>query len=114
MPLEEIVSPTPEAPDAAIAARPAAIEVRDLRKAFEIPLERVDSIKERVLHPLHTAETRQLVALDDISFDVHRGEFFGIVGRNGTGKSTLLKIMASVYRLHAGPIRVAGPGPAVH
>ena len=52
MPLEEIVSPTPEAADAEqVAARPVAVEVRDLAKAFEIPLQRVDSIKERVLHP---------------------------------------------------------------
>ena len=45
MPLEEIVSPAPEAPDAEVATRPLAIEVRDLVKAFEIPLYRVDSIK---------------------------------------------------------------------
>ncbi|MDX6581445.1 MAG: type transport system ATP-binding protein [Solirubrobacterales bacterium] len=108
MPLEEIVSPTPEAPDAEVAARPAAIEVRNVTKSFEIPLERVDSIKERVLHPLQSVETRRLVALSDISFDVHRGEFFGIVGRNGTGKSTLLKILASIYRAEAGTIRMAG------
>ncbi|HEY8002375.1 MAG: ABC transporter ATP-binding protein [Solirubrobacterales bacterium] len=108
MPLEEIVSPTPEAPDAEVAARPAAIEVRNLVKTFEIPLKRVDSIKERVLHPLQGVQTRRLVALSDISFDVHRGEFFGIVGRNGTGKSTLLKILASIYRAEAGSIRMAG------
>src|ERR1044072_8502188 len=109
MPLEEIVSPTPEAPDAGIQARPASIEVRNLRKSFEIPLQgRIDSIKERVLHPFSTGETRSLVALDDISFDVHRGEFFGIVGRNGTGKSTLLKILASIYAADSGSIRRAG------
>ena len=48
------------------------------------------------------------MALRDVSFDVHRGEFFGIVGRNGTGKSTLLKILASIYRAEAGSIRMAG------
>ena len=47
-------------------------------------------------------------ALDDVSFDVHAGEFFGIVGRNGSGKSTLLKIMASIYRADAGRVRMAG------
>ena len=43
-----------------------------------------------------------------MSFDVHRGEFFGIVGRNGSGKSTLLKIMASIYRPDRGRVRMAG------
>lgn len=108
MPLEEIVSPAPEASGPGVEARPAVIEVRNLSKAFEIPLERVDSIKERVAHPFRQTRTRSLQALDDISFDVHRGEFFGIVGRNGTGKSTLLKILASIYRADAGQIRMAG------
>ena len=99
----------PEHPDASlVATRPVAIEVRDLSKSFEIPLERVDSIKERVLHPFARSETRRLVALDGVSFDVHRGEFFGILGRNGTGKSTLLKILASIYGSEGGRIRMAG------
>ena len=46
--------------------------------------------------------------LDGIDFEVHRGEFFGIVGRNGSGKSTLLKILASVYSADTGRIRMAG------
>ena len=59
-------------------------------------------------HPLTRLEYRELQALRDVSFDVHQGEFFGIVGRNGSGKSTLLKILASIYRADAGRIRMAG------
>ena len=87
---------------------PVAIEVRDLAKSFRIPDHRVDSLKERAVHPLRSAQYRPLRALDGISFDVHRGEFFGIVGRNGSGKSTLLKILASIYAADAGSVRVAG------
>jgi ABC-2 type transport system ATP-binding protein len=43
-----------------------------------------------------------------VSFDVHQGEFFGIVGRNGSGKSTLLKILSSIYGADAGRVRMAG------
>jgi ABC-2 type transport system ATP-binding protein len=87
---------------------PVAIEVRELQKTFRIPVHRIDSFKERMVHPLAQPEYRTLEALRKVSFDVHRGEFFGIVGRNGSGKSTLLKILASIYRTDAGSIRMAG------
>jgi ABC-2 type transport system ATP-binding protein len=87
---------------------PVVIEVSEVAKAFRIPEHRVDSFKERALHPLRTVEHRELRALRGVSFDVHQGEFFGIVGRNGSGKSTLLKIMSSIYRADAGRIRMAG------
>ncbi len=84
------------------------IEVRRLCKRFRIPEHRMTTFKERATHPLTRIEYRELEALKGISFDVHRGEFFGIVGRNGSGKSTLLKILASIYRADAGTVRVAG------
>ena len=83
MHLDEIVTPRSEPADPKLAAGPTVIEVRDLSKTFEIPLQRIDSIKERALHPFQGAETKRLEALSGISFDVHRGEFFGIVGRTG-------------------------------
>jgi len=100
-------------PDAAAAPAPAengplAIQVEGLRKFFRIPTERVDSLKERAVHPFAAREHRELRALDGISFEVRKGEFFGIVGRNGSGKSTLLKLLASIYRADAGTIRMAG------
>ncbi len=84
------------------------IEVRDLAKKFRIPEHKVDTLKERASHPFARSEYRELLALRDVSFDVHKGEFFGIVGRNGSGKSTLLKILASIYRPDAGRVRMAG------
>jgi ABC-type polysaccharide/polyol phosphate transport system ATPase subunit len=93
---------------ARLAEAPVAIEVQGISKTFRIPSHRVDSLRERVTHPLTRVEYRTLPALRDVSFDVRRGEFFGIVGRNGSGKSTLLKIMASIYRPDSGRIRMAG------
>jgi ABC-type polysaccharide/polyol phosphate transport system ATPase subunit len=87
---------------------PLAIRVEDLHKAFRIPTQRVDSLKERAVHPFASREYRELRALDGISFEVRQGEFFGIVGRNGSGKSTLLKLLASIYRADAGRIQIAG------
>jgi ABC-type polysaccharide/polyol phosphate transport system ATPase subunit len=87
---------------------PVVIEARGIHKTFRIPEHRIDTLKERAVRPLTRIDYRELRALQDVSFDIHRGEFFGIVGRNGSGKSTLLKIMASIYRADAGKVRMAG------
>src|SRR5215467_10603633 len=99
---------SPAADRAAIAAAKPAIQVEDLHKSFRIPTQRVDSLKERAVHPFSQRDYRELHALDGISFEVHQGEFFGIVGRNGSGKSTLLKLLASIYRADGVTIRIAG------
>src|SRR3954447_16650371 len=97
------------AAEAGTAARtPVVIEARGVEKTFRIPQHRIDSFKERAAHPFTRVEYRELRALRDISFDVRRGEFFGIAGRNGSGKSSLLKIMASIYGADAGRVRTAG------
>ena len=85
-----------------------AVEVRDLHKTFLLPTHRVDTLKEKVAHPLRRTDTTRLEALHGISFDVRKGETMGIVGRNGSGKTTLLKLLASIYRADSGTIKVAG------
>src|SRR4051795_3108840 len=87
---------------------PVVIEARGIEKSFRIPEHRIDSLKERAAHPLARVEYREQRALREVSFDVREGEFFGIVGRNGSGKSSLLKILASIYRADGGRARIAG------
>ncbi len=84
------------------------MEVRELHKTFRIPTERVHRLKERVLHPMRSTKFNELHVLNNVSFEVERGEFFGIVGVNGSGKSTLLKLLSSIYRADSGSIRAAG------
>jgi ABC-2 type transport system ATP-binding protein len=84
-----------------------AIEVRNLSKMFRIPTDRVTTLRERIVLR-KTPSHRELQVLDDISFEVPRGEFLGVTGRNGSGKSTLLKILAGIYRPDSGTVKAAG------
>ena len=84
------------------------LDAEGITKTFWIPDQRIDSFKERAVHPLRRQHFRRLDALQGVSFSVRRGEFFGIVGRNGSGKSTLLKILASIYKADHGVVRIAG------
>jgi ABC-type polysaccharide/polyol phosphate transport system ATPase subunit len=85
-----------------------AIRVEALEKTFRVPRHRVHTFKERALHPLRRTTFDEFKVLRAIDFEVHRGEFFGIVGRNGSGKSTLLKCLAGIYRVDSGKIEIAG------
>ena len=87
---------------------PVVIEARGIQKTFRIPEQRIDSLRDRATHPFQRVTHREHRALRDVSFDVREGEFFGIVGRNGSGKSSLLKILASIYRADGGRARIAG------
>jgi ABC-type polysaccharide/polyol phosphate transport system ATPase subunit len=86
----------------------ATVVVENVSKSFRLPHQRVHTLKERALHPFQKGRYEDLQALKDLTFTVEKGEFFGIVGRNGTGKSTLLKILASIYRADSGEIEMAG------
>jgi ABC-type polysaccharide/polyol phosphate transport system ATPase subunit len=95
---------TPEPP----TDRRTVIEVRGVHKSFRIPSHRVDSLKERLIGAGRGQSYKELRALVDIDFDVAKGECLGIIGRNGSGKSTMLKLLASIYRVDRGSIRIAG------
>jgi ABC-2 type transport system ATP-binding protein len=87
---------------------PTAIEVRGVHKSFRMPTHRIETLKERALHPFKFAEYAELRALEDVSCEIKAGEFVGIAGRNGSGKTTLLKLLASIYQPDRGKIRMAG------
>lgn len=86
-----------------------AIKVDSLSKTFRLPHEKNTSIKGAVLNfykRKRTYEKQQV--LQDVSFEIKKGEFFGIVGRNGSGKSTLLKMLAGIYSPSKGAIHING------
>lgn len=85
-----------------------AIRATGVSKTFVIPHERQSRLKERIVHPFHRTTYERNDALQDVTFDVEKGEFFGIIGPNGCGKSTLLKILARIYRADSGTTRIHG------
>lgn len=85
------------------------IEVKNVSMLFNKSSEKVDNIKEYFIRLLK----RQLMfeefwALKEISFNIKKGESLGIVGLNGSGKSTILKIIAQVMKPTKGQVRVHG------
>jgi lipopolysaccharide transport system ATP-binding protein len=86
----------------------AAIEVREVRKAFHLPHERRTTLTERVLGLLRPAAYERFEALRGVDLTVERGDFVGVIGNNGSGKSTLLKVIAGLLVADAGAVRVEG------
>ena len=84
-----------------------AVSVRNLGKRFRIATEHDKAIKAAALRG-RRAQSQDLWALRDISFDVPTGTTFGIIGSNGSGKSTLLKCLARILRPDEGEIHYAG------
>lgn len=86
-----------------------AISVQNVSKSFRLPHEKQDSIKSLFLKGFRGKKTyEKQEVLRDISFEIKKGEFFGIVGRNGSGKSTMLKLIAGIYSPNKGHIRING------
>ncbi len=76
-----------------------AISVKNVSKTFKIPHEKISSLRGAAISVFSKKRGyEEFKALDDVSFEVKKGEFFGIIGRNGSGKSTLLKVLAGIYQ----------------
>ena len=87
-------------------ARPA-LEIRAARKVFETRPGILARLWRGRGGAADAADWR-VVAIDDVSFEVSRGEIFGLLGPNGTGKSTLIRLISTLLIPDAGEIRVFG------
>ena len=82
-----------------------AIRVKNVSKVYKM----FDTPGRRFLyHMFHTRDGKDFTALDNVSFEVKKGESFGIIGRNGSGKSTMLQILAGIIRATSGEVEVHG------
>lgn len=85
------------------------IDVSHVSMHFNLMVEKVDSLKEYVVKLLKGKLLfNDFTALNDVSFQVKKGEIVGLVGFNGAGKSTMLKILAGVLTPTKGSVKVIG------
>lgn len=84
-----------------------AIQVNNLSKVYKLYNSPIDRMKE-ALHPLKKNYHKEFYALNDVSFEIKKGECVGILGKNGAGKSTILKIITGVLNPTSGNVVVNG------
>jgi len=84
-----------------------AIEVNNLTKTYKL----YEDNKKRIiegLFPFAKVQHKDFNALEDVSFQIRKGEIVGIIGKNGSGKSTLLKIITGVLTPSQGEVKENG------
>lgn len=85
------------------------VEVNHVSMMFRLYRENVDSLKEFLIKKAkHQIAYEEFWALNDINFQVGRGESVALIGRNGCGKSTLLKTIAGVLKPTKGSVHIRG------
>ena len=91
------------------SSKKTMIKVDHVSMIFNMASEQLNSIKEYAIAALkRELRFKEFRALDDVSFEVKQGDVFGILGTNGSGKSTILKIIAGVLEPSKGSCTVNG------
>ena len=86
-----------------------AVEVDHVTIRFNMASEKVDNLKEYVIKLIKKQLTfQEFFALQDVSFKVKKGEAWGLIGVNGSGKSTMLKAISGILKPYKGSIKVHG------
>jgi ABC-2 type transport system ATP-binding protein len=86
------------------------VEARDIRIEFRLSQYKTSTLKEYIIGKLSGKLTaRQFVAVDNVSFDMPRGQCMALIGHNGSGKSTLLRAIAGIVPISgSGSVKVHG------
>ncbi|MCE5229446.1 ABC transporter ATP-binding protein [bacterium] len=87
----------------------SAVSLRGVSKIYSRTEARADTIKEKLISSLSLRQRSDIIAaLDEVDLDIARGEAFGLIGANGSGKSTMLKLIAGITTPTRGTVEAAG------
>ena len=91
------------------AEKDFVIRVSDASVRFNMASEKIDNLKEYFVKLVKKELLfQEFFALKDVSFEVKRGEAWGLVGTNGSGKSTLLKLICGILKPYQGTVEING------
>ena len=92
-----------------MAGKGVMIDVDGVTIRFNLSNQKVDNLKEYVIKLIkRELMFQEFIAVDNVSFQVRRGEAWGIIGSNGSGKSTLLKAVSGIIKPYKGTITING------
>lgn len=92
-----------------MAEKDTVIRITDATVRFNMATERIDNLKEYFVKLVkRQLMFQEFFALKNISFEIKKGEAWGLIGTNGAGKSTLLKLICGILKPYRGTVEVKG------
>ena len=85
-----------------------AIQAKGISKTFHISEDSHNTVKHRLFNLFNPPRSKNVQAIKPMDFEIYKGECIGLLGRNGCGKSTLIRLLAGVFPTDTGKIDIFG------
>jgi ABC-type polysaccharide/polyol phosphate transport system ATPase subunit len=85
-----------------------AIQAKGISKTFHISEDSHNTVKHRLFNLFNPPRSKKVEAIKPMDFEIYKGECIGLLGRNGCGKSTLIRLLAGVFPSDTGAINIFG------
>jgi ABC-2 type transport system ATP-binding protein len=85
-----------------------AIQAKGISKTFHISEDSHNTVKHRLFNLFNPPRAKKVEAIKPMDFEIYKGECIGLLGRNGCGKSTLIRLLAGVFPTDSGKIDIFG------